>query len=87
MFPDDNSISINDIKICLNDFMIEQFTDDNVSNVLIRKIEESGMSMAEFARRSGISESSIIRHKFDRVNPSLEMIVAYCIINLFVPFI
>ena len=43
--------------------------------------------MAEFARRSGISESSIIRHKFDRVNPSLEMIVAYCIINLFVPFI
>lgn len=79
MFPDDNSISINDIKICLNDFMIEQFTDDNVSNVLIRKIEESGMSMAEFARRSGISESSIIRHKFDRVNPSLEMIVAYCI--------
>lgn len=67
------------LNICREDFTVNYIADEAINEVLIRKIEESGMSMAEFARRSGISESSIIRHKFDRVNPSLEMIVAYCI--------
>lgn len=67
------------LNICREDFTVNYISDEAINEVLIRKIEESGMSMAEFARRSGISESSIIRHKFDRVNPSLEMIVAYCI--------
>lgn len=75
----DKCICINNIMLSSSDFEVEQITDESISAVLIRKIEESGMSMAEFSRRSGVSESSIIRHKYKRSEPSLEVIVAYCI--------
>ena len=45
------------LNICREDFTVNYIADEAINEVLIRKIEESGMSMAEFARRSGISES------------------------------
>lgn len=75
----DELIHTNSFEICREDFEVNYIADEAVSETLIREIQSSGMSMAEFARRSGISESSIIRYKFNRSEPSLETIVAYCI--------
>lgn len=76
---DDKLIHINSLEICKEDFVVNYIADEAINETLICEIKSSGISMAEFARRSGISESSIIRHKFKRSEPSLETIVAYCI--------
>lgn len=65
--------------ICREDFVVDYNSDETVAEIMIKGIKDSGVSIAEFSRKSGISESSIVRYKQSKTEPSLESVVAYCI--------
>ncbi len=73
-------------KISKDDYEVNFNTDETVDEIIIRGIDESRMSLAEFVRRSGVSDTSITRYRQKESKPCLEVIVAYCItmrVNVF----
>lgn len=68
-------------SISFDDFKVSNNTDDDINDALMRCIEESGLTMAQFARKSGITQSSIARYKKKIAVPSLETIVITCIVT------
>lgn len=62
------------------DFTVDCIEDETINMSFVRKIESSGMSMAEFSRRSGISEKSLVRIRRNLSEPSFETIVILCIV-------
>ena len=65
--------------ICTADMNVDSTPDDDINKALIRCIESSGMSMAEFSRLTGISQVSIVRYRQKTAVPTLETIVTACI--------
>ena len=76
----DNMISPHEvIGISKEDYEVNCIKDETINEAFIRMIEASGMSMAEFSRRSGLSELSIVRYRKHITEPSLESLVVHCI--------
>lgn len=65
--------------ICTDDMKVDSTPNDNINEALMRCIESSGMSMAQFCKITGISQSSIVRYRQKTAEPSLETIVTSCI--------
>lgn len=79
MIIDGNTKHIGLFSICREDFTVSVTANESVSDSIISGIEKCGMTLKEFAKKSGVSESSIIRYKMKKTEPNLEVIVAYCI--------
>lgn len=65
--------------ICIDDIKVDRSLDDNINEALIRCIESSGMSMAQFCKITGIAQTSIVRYRQKAAVPTLETIVTACI--------
>ncbi len=65
--------------ICIDDIKVDRLLDDNINEALIRCIESSGMSMAQFCKVTGIAQTSIVRYRQKTAVPTLETIVTVCI--------
>lgn len=68
------------ITISNEDLAVDYQADETINTAFIRKIESSGMSMAEFSRKSGLSKKTIVRYRHNLSEPSLETIVILCIV-------
>lgn len=76
----DNKINLDNINnICKEDYAVDYIENETVGEAYIRMIEASGMTMAEFSRKSGLSELSIVRYREKKTEPTLESIVIHCI--------
>ena len=67
-----NSIRIDDMKV-------DSKPNEDINEALIRCVETSGMSMAQFSRITGITQASIVRYRQKTAVPTLETIVISCI--------
>lgn len=65
--------------ICKEDYAVDYKENETINEAYIRMIEASGMTMAEFSRKSGLSEMSIVRYREKVTEPTLESIVVHCI--------
>ena len=74
------------ISIEKDDIRVNFEQDSTFADDLFSAIDSSGLSLVELSKKTGISESSIVRHRTGQSKPSLEMMVAYCIalrVNIF----
>lgn len=76
-----NNISKLAIKhcICSEDIKVDKILDEDINSALIRCIETNEMSMYQFCKSSGISQTALSRYKNNLSEPTLEIIVAACI--------
>lgn len=75
-----------DIPINKDDITVMCEDNDLIGDILLRSRQKSGVTISDISRQTGISESTINRHLYNKTVPNLEMIVAYCIvlrINMF----
>ncbi len=72
--------------ICIEDMEVDSKPNDNINDALLRCIDSSGMSIAQFSKKTGITQASISRYRKKTAVPTLETIVTTCIalrINIF----
>lgn len=79
MKKDDMSNQTIGCGISIDDIKVDRSLDDNINEALIRCIESSGMSMAQFCKITGIAQTSIVRYRQKTAVPTLETIVTTCI--------
>ena len=64
-----------------SDLRVSCKPDDNINDALMRFIKENGMTIAEFSKKSGITEPSLSLYKNKKAIRTLETIVIACIVT------